>query len=145
MATKYKFSYPMQPLLRPTGKVDKESGLPLFILEENFIFYINGEQYTIPVGLELDGASIPSWARWYITPFDPDILCSAILHDYIYTYAGGILDGYRLDRTFTREEADQMLYDGCRALKMRYYKAKLVYWAVRIGGKSIWQKHLDSK
>jgi hypothetical protein len=57
----------------------------LWILTEDWQCVIDGWNYYIAKGFITDGASIPA-AFWILVghPFDPDYVCAALLHDFLW-------------------------------------------------------------
>jgi hypothetical protein len=57
----------------------------LWILIEDWKCVVDGVTYYIEKGFVTDGASIPA-AFWTLVghPFDPDYVCAALLHDYLW-------------------------------------------------------------
>lgn len=90
------------------------------------VFYTDpsGVQWTARKGLEFDGASIPR-ALWSLTgdPFTGDYRKAAVFHD----------QGYK-DRARRRELVDEMFYNAMRCSGVGYFRAKKMYWAVRLFG-----------
>lgn len=71
-----------------------------------------------------DGASIPDWAQGIIGgPWDEAYLKAAVLHDH---YCGKRIVSWR--------ETHLMFYDALIDLGVNPYKAKLMYYAVYVGG-----------
>ncbi len=90
---------------------------------------------TVPAGFVTDFASIPRPALWYIDDDDPGILFPSVIHDWIYSNLGKMPDG----RTFTREQADQILREAMGISGARGDQRTAVYFAVRMGGASHWK------
>ncbi len=57
----------------------------LWILKQDWACVVDGVCYCIPAGFITDGASIPT-AFWVLVghPFDPDYMCAALLHDFLW-------------------------------------------------------------
>ena len=85
-------------------------------------------QYKAAAGLITDMASIPGWAQSIINK-EGDSAKASIIHDHIYETQPA---------DWARKGADQLLYAGLRATGMGWLKAKAMYYAVRIGGQSVW-------
>lgn len=80
----------------------------------------NGESGTT------DGASIPGWAQPIIgDPYDPSYLKAAIVHDH-YCYEENHVRSWR--------ETHRMFYDALVDLGVDIRKAKIMYFAVYLGG-----------
>ncbi len=89
----------------------------------------------VPAAFITDFASIPRPALWYIDDDDPAILFPSVVHDWIYSNSGKMPDG----RTFTREQADQVLREAMAISGARRDQLAAVYLAVRLGGGSHWK------
>lgn len=83
----------------------------------------------VPAGFETDLASIPRRLRGVVSQVGRHIQ-AAIFHDAAYA---GVFDG------MTKAEADRMFLDGMVALEVPWYRRKVMYWAVRLGGASSWR------
>jgi len=89
---------------------------------------------TVPVGFITDFASIPTLLRSFINPVGR-IRPAALVHDYIYSKTG-ILH----DRTLTRKECDKEFLKIMKVVKMNWFKSRLAYRGVRIGGWVGWNR-----
>jgi hypothetical protein len=107
-------------------------------LREDWEVVWHGKRVAVPMGYQYDGASVPRWL-WSITGLTPDGLMrlGALPHDWVYDHAG-IMD----TESFTRLEADQMMFDLYRAAGMTKFGAGLAYRGVRIGGWLPWRRSL---
>lgn len=81
----------------------------------------------VPAGFESDGNSAPWFARMFFPRFGRD-LAACIIHDYCY---GG---------TLTRGQADKLLKKNMKRLGFKWWKYQVMYWSVRLGGRSHYQK-----
>jgi Protein of unknown function (DUF1353) len=99
----------------------------------------------VPEGYKSDLASIPSWIFWWQWG---KWNIAAIAHDYIYE-KGFVLSDWakpgdkfkaRLPMHLSRAEADMLFYEICLYLGVRPVTAKLMYWAVRLFGRGVWEK-----
>ena len=96
----------------------------IWILLEDYHTTHNGIEWVIPKGFMTDLASIPGWLASVVSP--QEIAYGALLHDYFYEYT-----------PIPRKEADLALYHIIRKEhEVGWLRAKMVYWAVRIGGGS---------
>ena len=82
--------------------------------------------WTVPVGYESDGGSIPRFAWPWCNPLDGRYIHIFILHDWCY------LNG--IDRAL----ADRTLRDLLILAGMRRTQAYIIYYAVRVFGRSHW-------
>lgn len=104
-----------------------------FILEEGFTVIWNqpGTELTkfdVPVGFSTDLASIPRLFQSIVPKVGRHIQPS-IAHDFC--YEGGVPD-------MTRAEADLLFLEGMKAVGVWWLRRRVMYWAVRVGGKGWW-------
>ena len=86
----------------------------------------HGCKIDVPKGFECDGASIPRWAWSFVgSPFQPDILRAAVVHDYLYR-TGSVGSRSIADAIFRK----MMLDDG-----VGFVRRQLIYFAVRCWGR----------
>lgn len=78
---------------------------------------------TVPVGYVTDFASIPRIAWNILDPEDPVIGWPSVAHDYLYSCAGTLPDGFK----YTRDKADDTLVE----LMAFCGAGSFVRWAVR--------------
>lgn len=90
----------------------------------------------VPVGTLTDFASIPGLVHGLIDSDDKRIALPSVVHDYLYAIEGALPDG----RTFTREQADDMLREGMLACGAGAVIANVVFAAVRVTGWASWGK-----
>lgn len=101
-------------------------------LEHDWTLVFRGEYYHIPAGTPTDGASIPRWLWWLCgTPFDCPRLYAAVVHDWL--YSGG-------DSDATRADADDLYRDIQIELGVSRVRAYVEWIALRLFGRSHWQK-----
>ncbi len=81
----------------------------------------------VPEGFGTDLASIPRLFQ-NIVPKIGRHIQPAICHDYAYVYDTGL----------TKAEADTMFLDGMKSVGVPWYRRRVMYWAVRVGGKGHW-------
>lgn len=85
-------------------------------------------EITVPKDFIYDGASIPSFAWTLIyTPFHPDMMLPALIHDYL----------YKTHET-DRDTADSIFYYLLIENGVEKITAEVMHAAVRIGGGSHW-------
>jgi len=88
-----------------------------------FVRY-TGDVIHARVGLEFDGASIPVWAWPLIgSPFTGKFRKAAVIHDTLCA---------KPDRPY--RDAHRLMYECCRSLGVGRVRARLIYWALLIGG-----------
>jgi len=112
--------YSADPLLRWLS--DRE----MWLVEESFTVTWRDGVWTIPQGFESDLASIPRIFQGLIPKVGKHIQ-PAITHDWFYVNGG-----------ITKAEADDMFLDGMEYTKVSWWKRRLMYRAVRVGGNGIW-------
>lgn len=104
---------------------DKKKKLYTFINDASIVYYFtkNKKDYSLKLslkkGFRTDGASIPSWATWFLPKWDPKHMeynCGAIVHDVFYTTKG-------IDGVFTREECDDFFRGAVRLAGYGRFKA----------------------
>jgi hypothetical protein len=89
----------------------------------------NGEQLVIPVGYKTDFASVPRMLRGIVQPGGNHNLAT-LIHDWLYD------NQHKEGRLFAdKEMLHWLLKIGCSKVK-----AYTMYYAVRLGGKSWWNK-----
>lgn len=92
----------------------------------------------VPEGYTSDLASIPSWIFWWQWG---KWNIAAIAHDYIYENGYILVDWSKEERSplyLDREQADMLFYHIICFLGVRPITAKLMYWAVRLFGRGVW-------
>ena len=85
----------------------------------------------VPIGFVSDGASIPR-IFWTIigSPWTGKYAKAAVVHDFLY------------DRQlFTRKKSDRIFIEGMKILGVGWFKRKIMWFSVRVGGWGPWRKH----
>lgn len=79
-----------------------------WVLIQDWQCVLDGVTYTVPNGFVTDGASIPA-LFWTCVgqPFDPDYLCAALLHDFLWRQCKTWKDRTRANQAFGRVLHDQ--------------------------------------
>ena len=97
--------------------------------------------YKIPKGFVFDGASVPKFARSWLSPMGV-LLSGGLVHDWIYKYESLNLGGKKGHTAkMTQKEADALFRDICidvNGFKVINY---LAYYALRVGGFMAWNGH----
>lgn len=97
-------------------------------VDKSFEFEWRGKRYTVPVGMDTDGASIP---RWFLSliggRFDSCVISAALAHDYF--YASGVV---------SRLEADWMFFWALKAHGTGFCRRWLMFGAVALFGWIVW-------
>lgn len=117
-----------QPLLVPI----EHDGREQYQLVKPWSFVANGHEQQVPVGLVVDGASVPR-AVWSFMPPDGLHRAGAFAHDWTYINRGHI-DGV----TLTREQTDQLFYNLMVEAGVSPSRAGIAYRAVRLAGWRAW-------
>lgn len=102
---------------------------------EEVVWYEQDHEVIVPKGFQTDLASIPQALRWFVSNDDRRIIRPAIVHDWIYCNRGQVAN-----RRYTRKDADKLFYRTLRAEGVSKGKAKLMYYAVRLGGYFVWRR-----
>ena len=92
----------------------------------------------VPRGFVTDFASIPRGARLIIPKLGRHIKAS-VVHDYLYRHHI-IKISDQVSYIFNRKQADDLFLEGMLNLGAILWKARLMYWAVRIGGWLAWRR-----
>ncbi len=93
--------------------------------------YLNGKvlaEFTVPRGFKHDGPSIPRRLQGIVSKYGNQFQPS-IAHDYTYVHNTGL----------TRSQADQLFLEGMKQLGVPWYRRRVMYLAVRVGGKGRWK------
>ena len=100
-----------------------------------------GVAIVVPSGFEFDGASVPFFLWWWVSPWRQWVVLAACVHDYLYR-----------TRMLPRDEADHvfklLLYHKARQTKSRWLryrrimKARVMYAAVRWRGEPYYHRNL---
>lgn len=105
----------------PTGC--EQAGLCTLVYDFGFIDS-KGVGWQASAGDKTDGASIPAWAQPFVgAPFDKDFIKSAVIHDH-----------YCDRHVRTWRDTHRVLYEGLIAGGTPSVTAKIMYYAVLIGG-----------
>lgn len=81
-------------------------------------------------GFITDFASVPVFFS-RLVPRVGILRDAAVIHDWI--YRGGE------NKRFSRKQADQIFLDAMKDLGVPWWRRKLAYWGVRVGGGAAWQ------
>ncbi|PCH95653.1 MAG: hypothetical protein COB83_08010 [Gammaproteobacteria bacterium] len=85
----------------------------------------NNKEWKAPRNSIIDGASIPRLFWLFIgSPFVGKYRRASVVHDVYYG-----------TKSEPRKQVDKMFYQAMRVDKVNYFKAKAMYYAVRVGGK----------
>ncbi|EGW3281002.1 DUF1353 domain-containing protein [Salmonella enterica] len=103
----------------------------LWRVHEPFEFYLsddNSDVISVPSGFVTDLATVPR-IFWMLLPPDGKYAKAAIIHDYMYDNA-----------LRTKKEADKIFLDGMTVLGVLKWKRTVMYWAVRLFGRGMYEK-----
>ena len=89
---------------------------------------VAGRVFTVPTGFVSDYASVPRAPLVYWLCGDTSTLAS-VVHDAIYTY-----------HWVPRDMADKVLREASAVTGVAAWRRALMYWGVRVGGASHWDK-----
>lgn len=118
-----------QPLLIPILHEGKEK----YQVAEAWQFPWEDHSEEVPLGLVVDGASVPR-AAWLFMPPDGLHRSAALAHDLLYLHRGSLPDGCQYDRA----KADLLFYNFMVESGVGRYRAGLAYRCVRAGGWAAW-------
>lgn len=135
-------SWTIPPCIRPL-----DTGY--FVLCEEAILRVSGEEYTIPAGFVFDGASVPPLIRLIVRLFISPAytIKAALVHDYAYRQS--------CPWGLTRRDADELYGALLRHIKIELHRRWInavvnakIHWigiplhyaGVRIGGWASWKK-----
>ena len=117
-----------QPILQPVTGSDTN----MQVVETYTVFLPSlNKTLTVLPGFQTDGASIPQ-IFWTCAgnPFSPDYVAAAVCHDALYCA-----------ELCTRDQADNEFLKLMGEEGMSWFHRHLFYWAVRIGGGIVWNRH----
>lgn len=117
-----------QPLLIPILHKNEEK----YQLVEEWWFEHEACEEPVPLGLVVDGASVPRSA-WCFMPPDGLHRAGSLAHDWLY-----IMQGVMPQRTLTRQECDLIFYRMMVDAGVAKRRAGLTYRAVRAAGRRAW-------
>lgn len=99
-----------------------------FIVTEDWQVKVDDFTITVHSGFYTDLASVPRLPIVYLAVGGTGHK-AAILHDYLYVY-----------KPCSRKQADEIFRDALIASGVSKWHAQAMYWGVRIGGGSYWNK-----
>ena len=149
---KINFKYNYMPCMRPLPIKTKDKGFwgaiwmwltgtRHWIVDEDWTYTIDGEQYVIPEGFKFDGASIPKFLHTWLSPVGV-LLMGGLVHDYAYKYETLLKsDKKNTMGTITQKKADEIFRDINIDNNGFYFLNYLAYWALRVGGFMAWNGH----
>ena len=111
----------------------------MFVLNRDFVVYINGIKYIVPEGYITDLASIPGPLRLWYHPTDPIVCNAATFHDRCYShwYKGHLADGhwrYGVSKKFADNAFRAIMkHDGANK-----FETTTFHWGVKNFGRGGW-------
>ena len=112
--------------------IDRTDDRRFRLLEDLYVRYCkDGEWFTmiVPIGDYVDGASLPGFVRMF-NPVNGRHFIAACVHDH--PYRTGCLP---------RKDADELFLAVMVNHEVKKYRRKYMYWGVRVGGKSSYNKN----
>jgi hypothetical protein len=114
-------------------KIPKEGYIRVTLSELNYYSEIAEEWIVVPIGLETDLGSIPSFLQG-IFPKDGLAVLAYILHDYL--YKSGI---------YSRSISDDILKEAMKTLGVGVFTMNSVRAGLAVGGWVAWNKHRENE
>jgi hypothetical protein len=127
-----KIVIPIKPALEPHDTKDEH-----FILLKPFTVCADGMVITVPKGFVSDGASIPLVYRGELPAWGAGHSEAAIVHDYLYSDKS---EGVENLKSIDRGKADKIFYAIMKHRRCHWWKARMMYTAVRLFGFTRWRK-----
>lgn len=104
----------------------------LWMTTKELLYYVGNEfsdeKIIVPSGFVFDWASVPMIFGNIIQRVEPRTLSSACIHDYMYT-----------NKIYKRSKCDKIFYEALIVSGTRKWKAKCMYWGVRLGWRMYWK------
>jgi len=130
------YAQALEPDAPEKTKAEMKKLWKTWVTEGNMQFSVNTSgnrwaQFNIPEGFMTDFASIPRIFRWYLDPVGAPHQVAAVAHDYLYATS----------KELSKLGADMVLRDAALAAGTPKFKAAVLYYAVRIGGRSAWKSN----
>jgi len=92
------------------------------------------EKIVVPIGFITDFASVPR-LLWPLIPSFGRYGKAAVLHDYLYS----------IQYKNSRSTCDDIFYEAMSVLDVKWWRKRLIYRGVRIGGWVAWNKYAKAK
>ena len=99
-------------------------------LVEGFEYWTPDYTIKVPQGFITDFASIPMIFWSIVGSPTGKYGKAAVIHDYLY-----------VTQTFSRRKADKILLEAMKVLKVRWWKRRVTWFAVRLFGRKAWNSH----
>lgn len=120
----------------PHWELPQEGCAQLYEVSEPFNYLSDYGRIHVPRGFVTDFGSVPTIGKWLVDNDDPDIVYGSLPHDYLYRNKGRLPSGL----VVSRRDADIILYHAMLHAGAPIVKAKIVFQAVRIGGRGSWRE-----
>jgi hypothetical protein len=115
-------------------KIEAVRGEDFYILTSRFSYITNlGDIIIVPKGFKTNFASIPPVLGFYCSSDHWTIRPGSVIHDYLYSAESAHLG-------FTRKQADSVLLESMLGLGMRTTQAFVIYYVLRLCGRSHYEK-----
>lgn len=114
---RYGIEYLNDPCIKPYKGYTYQTCSP-------FLLMVNKEIIFVPMNFKTDLASIPRLIWPIVNPAKSELMGGAIVHDYL----------YQTCTSYTRKQADIILYSIIRYNHGNFFKSAFVYWNVRLFG-----------
>ena len=98
----------------------------------------DGRAWVIPAGTKTDWGSVPDVVDWIIPANSTQADPAYLLHDFHYACHRAGFEAVR-----SRQDADQILYDALLVCGVARWRARLIFYGVRIGGSVAWDRKTD--
>lgn len=129
-------SFTQEPHFEPIGSGYKWKVVRGFIYYTNKDAMLLGPSVFVPSGFVTDFASVPR-ILWPLFPPYGRYGKAAVVHDWLYAHKW-LFDKNAERMKITKEQADTIFYEAMLVLDVPKWKAKLMYWAVKMFGKKAW-------
>lgn len=97
-------------------------------------------EVNIPANFITDLASVPQIFWNVLPPQGGSYGLPAVVHDYLYHFATITKVKDNTSEPITRKQADIILFQAMTDMKVESWKKHAIYYAVRLGGFSAWNK-----
>ena len=120
------FTTPLQTELNDDGKTDTLLAAFIYRIGEKG----SGKFIAVPKGFVTDWASVPRILHTVLPPRGR-YSKAAVLHDFL----------YKTHYQDNRKACDKLFYEAMGVLGVKWWKKKMLYRGVRVGGWLAWNKH----
>jgi len=110
----------------------------MWVTDRQFTYFVgienSKENIDVPKGFKTDLASVP-WPAVMFIPKSGKGNQAFVLHDFLYFKRGKINN-----REYSRSKCDRIFLEAMHVLDVNWFKRKIIYRAVRLGGWVPWKK-----